>query len=49
MLLLKTQIGLGVLALPNVMMTLGIVPALIVIILLGLLTSWGDYGAQTCR
>lgn len=44
MLLLKTQIGLGVLALPNVMMTLGIVPALIVIILLGLLTTWGDYG-----
>lgn len=40
-LLLKQQIGLGVLSLPNVFMTLGIVPGLLVLFFLGFVTTYG--------
>lgn len=42
-LLLKTQFGLGVLSLPSVMNTVGLVPGLLLIIVLGILTTYGDY------
>lgn len=41
-LLLKSQIGLGVLALPQTFSILGIVPGLIVIIAIGLITTYAD-------
>ncbi|KAK4684283.1 hypothetical protein P7C73_g5905, partial [Tremellales sp. Uapishka_1] len=41
--LLKVQIALGVLAMPTVLLTVGAVPGVIVILGVGLLTTWSDY------
>ena len=40
---MKSQIGLGVLSLPKVMNTLGFVPGILLIIFLGVVTTYGDY------
>ncbi|GAA5856123.1 hypothetical protein JCM9279_004919 [Rhodotorula babjevae] len=39
-LLAKTQIGLGVLSIPSVFETLGIIPGVIILIVLAILTTW---------
>lgn len=41
--LVKYQVGLGVLAMPSYMHTLGLIPGIIVIIAVGLMTTWTDY------
>ncbi|BEI85708.1 hypothetical protein CcaverHIS002_0511090 [Cutaneotrichosporon cavernicola] len=40
--MIKVQFGLGVLVMPSILHTLGMVPGVIVLIALGLLTSWTD-------
>lgn len=42
-LMMKTQIGLGVLAIPSVFDILGIVPGVICLIAIGGITTWSDY------
>ncbi|CDZ96483.1 Amino acid transporters [Phaffia rhodozyma] len=42
-LLLKQQVGLGVLSLPATLNTLGVVPGLILIIFFGIVATYGDY------
>ncbi|KAJ9106704.1 hypothetical protein QFC20_004035 [Naganishia adeliensis] len=42
-LMIKTQIGLGVLAIPSVMHTLGVVPGVITILLVAAMTTWAAY------
>ncbi|KAL7411377.1 transmembrane amino acid transporter protein-domain-containing protein [Mrakia frigida] len=42
-LMMKSQIGLGVLSLPNTMNTLGYVPGILLVIFLGIITTYGDY------
>ena len=41
--MMKTQIGLGVLSIPAVLDTLGMVPGIIVLILIAIITTWSDY------
>lgn len=41
--MMKTQIGLGVLSMPAVLDTLGIVPGVILICVIGGITTWSDY------
>jgi len=40
---MKSQIGLGVLAIPSVFHTLGLAPGIICLIVIGALTTWTDY------
>ncbi|KAJ9634192.1 hypothetical protein H2199_009076 [Coniosporium tulheliwenetii] len=42
-LMVKTQIGLGVLSIPAVFDTLGIVPGVICLIVVEIITTWSDY------
>ncbi|BGP17049.1 hypothetical protein JCM10213_000314 [Rhodosporidiobolus nylandii] len=42
-LLAKSQIGLGVLSLPDVLHTLGMVPALIIIVAIAVMSTWTDW------
>ncbi|KAI5460208.1 transmembrane amino acid transporter protein-domain-containing protein [Mariannaea sp. PMI_226] len=42
-LLMKTQIGLGVLSLPVVFDTLGVVPGNIILVIIAAMTTWSDY------
>lgn len=42
-LMFKTQVGLGVLSLPSVLHTLGIVPGTITLLAVGALSTWGMY------
>ena len=42
-LMLKTQIGLGVLTLPHVVSVLGLVPGIIALLGIGTLTTWSDW------
>jgi len=42
-LMMKTQIGLGVLAIPAVFDSLGLIPGVISLIVIGFITSWSDY------
>ncbi|KAF5004863.1 hypothetical protein FDECE_8645 [Fusarium decemcellulare] len=42
-LMMKTQIGLGVLSIPAVFDTLGIVPGVILLCIIGGITTWSDY------
>lgn len=39
----KSQVGLGVLSLPSILGTLGMGPGLICIVVIGIITTWGDY------
>lgn len=41
--MIKTQIGLGVLSFPSVFDTLGIVPGVILLLVVGGITTWSDY------
>lgn len=40
---MKTQIGLGVLSIPAVLDTLGMIPGLIILIAIAIITTWSDY------
>lgn len=42
-LMIKTQVGLGVLGIPFVLSTLGIVPGTICLLGIGIITTWSDY------
>ncbi|KAJ4323870.1 hypothetical protein N0V94_001654 [Neodidymelliopsis sp. IMI 364377] len=42
-LMLKTQIGLGVLSIPAVFHSLGLIPGVIVILIIAVMTSWSSY------
>lgn len=41
--MVKTQIGLGVLSIPDVLDTLGLGPGLVVVVLIGVITTWSNY------
>lgn len=41
--MMKTQIGLGVLSIPSVFDTLGIVPGVIILCIVGGITTWSDF------
>lgn len=43
MLMIKAQLGLGVLSLPFVLSTLGMVPGILCIIAVGIIMSWGEW------
>lgn len=40
---MKTQIGLGVLSIPAAFDVLGIIPGVIVLLTVGIITTWSDY------
>jgi amino acid permease len=42
-LMLKAQVGLGVLSIPSVFNTLGLIPGIICILLIGGITCWSCY------
>ncbi|KAJ4377066.1 hypothetical protein N0V86_006507 [Didymella sp. IMI 355093] len=42
-LMLKTQIGLGVLSIPEVFHSLGLIPGVIIILVIAVMTSWSNY------
>ena len=42
-LMMKTQIGLGVLSIPAVLDVLGLVPGVIILITIAIITTWSDY------
>jgi amino acid permease len=41
--MVKTQIGLGVLSIPSVLDTLGMGPGLVVVVAIGVITTWSNY------
>lgn len=41
--MLKTQIGLGVLSIPAVFHSLGLIPGVIIILIIAAMTSWSNY------
>ena len=41
--MLKTQIGLGVLSIPSVFNTLGLIPGVILLLVIAVMTSWSNY------
>ncbi|TXT10864.1 hypothetical protein VHUM_02369 [Vanrija humicola] len=47
--LLKTQVGLGVLAMPSMLQMVGAVPGTLIIVGLGILTTWCDYVVGTFK
>lgn len=40
---MKTQIGLGVLSFPSVFDTVGLIPGVILLVVIGGMTTWSDY------
>lgn len=42
-LMIKTQIGLGVLAMPKVFDTLGVIPGVIIVIVIAGMTTWSNW------
>jgi amino acid permease len=42
-LMIKTQIGLGVLSIPSVFDALGLIPGIIILITVGGITTWSNY------
>ena len=42
-LMLKTQVGLGVLSIPATFDTLGMIPGVICLLIIGIITTWSDY------
>ncbi|KAK5090174.1 hypothetical protein LTR64_006106 [Lithohypha guttulata] len=48
-LMMKTQIGLGVLSIPAVLDTLGMIPGLICLIIIAIITTWSDYIVGTFK
>jgi len=47
--MMKTQIGLGVLSIPYVLETLGIVPGIICLLAIAVITTWSDYVVGTFK
>lgn len=47
--MIKTQIGLGVLSIPSVLDTLGMGPGLVVLIVIGGITTWSNYVIGTFK
>jgi len=41
--MMKTQIGLGVLSIPAVLDTLGMIPGIIILLVIAITTTWSDY------
>jgi hypothetical protein len=41
--MIKTQIGLGVLSIPAVLDTFGMVPGVILLLIIAVITTWSDY------
>ena len=41
--MLKTQIGLGVLSIPQTLDTLGLIPGVICLLIIAVMTTWSDY------
>ncbi|KAF9775051.1 hypothetical protein IL306_006876 [Fusarium sp. DS 682] len=48
-LMMKTQIGLGILSIPSAFHTLGLIPGLICLIVIGGITTWSDYVVGTFK
>ncbi|KAI1813766.1 transmembrane amino acid transporter protein-domain-containing protein [Poronia punctata] len=48
-LMMKTQIGLGVLSIPSAMDTLGYIPGIISILAIAIITTWSDYIVGTFK
>lgn len=42
-LMIKTQIGLGVLSIPTAFNKLGLIPGVIIMLTIGVITTWSDY------
>jgi amino acid permease len=47
--MMKTQIGLGILSIPSAFHTLGIIPGVICLILIGGITTWPNYAIGTFK
>lgn len=41
--MMKTQIGLGVLSIPSVFDTVGLIPGVILLLVIGTITTWSAY------
>lgn len=41
--MMKTQIGLGVLSIPSVFNTLGMIPGMICLVVIGIMTTWSNH------
>lgn len=41
--MMKTQIGLGVLGIPSALHSLGMVPGVIILLIIGTMTTWTGY------
>ncbi|WWC88935.1 uncharacterized protein L201_003850 [Kwoniella dendrophila CBS 6074] len=48
-LMTKTQIGLGVLSIPFVLQTLGLIPGIICLLAVAIITTWSDYVVGTFK
>ncbi|KAF5679909.1 neutral amino acid permease [Fusarium heterosporum] len=48
-LMMKTQIGLGILSIPSAFHTLGIIPGIICLITIAVITTWSDYVVGTFK
>lgn len=48
-LMMKTQIGLGVLSMPVVFDTFGLIPGIIVLVIVATVTTWSDYIVGTFK
>lgn len=42
-LMIKTQIGLGVLSIPTAFNKLGLIPGVVIMLTIGVITTWSDY------
>ena len=42
-LMMKTQVGIGVLSIPGAFAVLGLVPGVIALVAFGIITTWSDY------
>lgn len=47
--MMKTQLGLGVLSIPSVFDTLGMIPGVICLCAVGVITTWSDYIVGTFK
>lgn len=47
--MIKTQVGLGILSIPSAFHTLGIIPGIICLIVIGAITTWSDYVIGTFK
>jgi amino acid permease len=47
--MMKTQLGLGILSIPSVFDTLGMIPGLICLCVIAAITTWSDYIVGTFK